>query len=295
MKQLLAIVFLLTFSVAAAQRTVTPVVPVTSRPSAPSKISKTAQQKPTTERPDYVIETTDDTGRTFLLDTVSGNEWVDSMALAQPKAIGNIYPLWDAISVGIDLWPALGRAWGEKHGLGGIWARLSLHNRYFPVIEAGVSSASNAPDGMNFRYKSPVAPYFKVGLDYNFFYNSNPDYQVYALVRYGITRFSYQLADASIFNSYWQTTDKLDFPDLRSTMGYVEIGAGIVVKLWGPISAGWNFKYHKVIHRTSQKYGEPWAIPGFGKSNMSLGVQLSIIYTIPLHKPIEKTDTEDKK
>lgn len=295
MKQLLAIVFLLTFSVAAAQRTVTPVTPVTSRPTAPLKTDKSKQQKAETERPEYVIETTDDTGRTFLLDTISGNEWVDSMALAQPKAIGNIYPLLDALSVGIDLWPALGRAWGEKQGLAGIWARLSLHNRYFPVVEAGVSSASYAPDGMNFRYESPVAPYFKVGLDYNFFYNSNPDYQVYAMLRYGITRFSYQITDASVFNSYWQTTDRLDFPDLRSTTGYVEIGAGIVVKLWGPISAGWNFKYHKVIHHTSQKYGEPWAIPGFGKSDMSFGVQLSIIYTIPLHKPIEKTDTEDKK
>lgn len=296
MKRLLSIVSLfLAVTCFAQQRTVTPVNPVTSRPVAPPKNAKKSADKEGNKRPDSVIEMSDDTGRTFLLDTISGNEWVDSMALAQPKAIGNIYPLWDAVSIGIDLWPALGRAWGEKQGLGGIWARLSLHNRYFPVVEAGISSAANRPDGMNFAYKQPLAPYFKIGVDYNFFYNSNPDYQVYAMLRYGISRFKYEISDVSVENSYWQEVTHPQFPTLNTTMGYIEVGAGIVVKLWGPISAGWNFKYHKVLHHSAQKYGAPWAIPGYGKNGIDLGVQLSIIYTIPLHQPIERPDSQEKK
>lgn len=293
MKRLLLLpLMLLAFALgAAAQRTVTPVVPVTSRPALPDKKHKT-HEKPETVRPGSVIETTDDTGRTFFLDTLSGNEWVDSMALAQPKAIGNVYPLWDAVSVGIDLWPALGRAWGQKQGLGGVWARLSLHNRYFPVVEAGVSSAANRPDAMNFSYSSPVAPYFKVGMDYNFFYNSNPAYQVYAMVRYGFSRFAYDVGSITIANGYWQTVDHPEIPRQHTSTGYIEVGAGIVVKLWGPLSAGWNFKYHKVIHHSAQKYGAPWAIPGYGKRDVDLGVQLSLIYTIPLHKPIEQPTSE---
>lgn len=237
---------------------------------------------------------TDDLGNTLLVDTISGNEWVDSIALQQPKAIGNIYPLWDAVSIGVDIWPALGRAFGEDQGLVGIWGRLSLHNRFFPVVEAGLSSAHKTPATMNYTYKSAPAPYFKVGLDYNIFYNSNSDYQAYVMVRYGLTHFTYDVYDVTISDSYWQETDKLSLPAQTSTTGYLEIGAGLIVKLYGPISAGWNIKYHKILHHSAEKYGAPWSVPGFGTRTGSLGVQLSLIYTIPLHSPIQSSDSEKK-
>lgn len=298
MMRLLSIVMLallpaLTF---AQSRTVTPVEPVSSRPVATPKEKKEKEPKEKhTPRPASVVEVTDDLGNTLLLDTVSGNEWVDSMALAQPKVIGNIYPLLDALNFGIDLWPALGRAFGQKQGLGGIWARLSLHNRYFIALEAGISSAADAPKDMNYRYRQNVAPYFKVGMDYNFFYNNNPDYQVYALVRYGLSRFSYSLTDVSIDNGYWDTVERPDFPTQHTTTGYIEIGAGIQVKLWGPISAGWNLKYHRIIHHSAETNGAPWAVPGFGGRSGELGVSLSLIYTLPLHAPIPQPETTKKQ
>lgn len=285
MKHLLCILLLTLMSLPAmAQRTVTPVTPVTSRPTAPAKGNKPKEIADSIVRPASVIERTDDTGRKFLVDTLSGNEWIDSIALAQPKVIGNIYPLLNDVSFGIDLWPAIARAWGEKQGIGGIWARLSLHNRYFPVVEAGISSASSTPDGMNFSYRQPLAPYFKVGIDYNFLYNSNPNYQIYALLRYGISHFSYEVNDISVTNSYWDITQHPALPRQTTTNGYIEVGAGVVVKLFGPISAGWNVKFHKIIHHSAETYGVPLAVPGYGKSSIDLGVQLSIIYTLPLHR-----------
>lgn len=295
MKRLLGIIVAALTLVAAAQdRKVTPVVPVTSRPVAPVKVKEKPAEEKHTPRPSSVVEITDDLGNTLFLDTISGNEWVDSIALAQPKVIGNIYPLWDAVSVGVDLWPALGRAFGQKQGLAGIWARLSLHNRYFPVFEAGVSSAATTPSGMNFTYRQPIAPYFKLGMDYNFFYNSNSDYQVYALLRYGLTRFSYDVTDITISNSYWDDITHPALPRQTTTTGYLEIGAGIVVKLWGPISAGWNIKYHKILHHSAETYGEPWAVPGYGTRTGELGVQLSLIYTLPLHDPIPDPNETSK-
>lgn len=290
------IALLLPLGAAAQNRTVTPVKPVTSRPVAQPKVKKNKKDGEATKsvRPGSVIEMTDDLGNTVLLDTLSGNEWVDSIALAQPKVIGNIYPLLDAVNVGVDLWPALGRAFGQKQGIGGIWARLSLHNRYFVAVEAGMGMAKTTPRGMNYHYSQPLAPYFKVGLDYNFFYNSNPDYQVYAMARYGISHFSYSLSDVSIDNGYWGTTEHPDFPTQKTTSGYIEIGAGIQVKLWGPISAGWNIKYHRIVHHSREKNGAPWAVPGFGTRAGSLGVSLSLIYTIPLHDPIPEPE-KDKK
>lgn len=278
-------------------RTVTPVSPVTSRPVAPvkekeKKTKETKEKK--SERPESVIESTDDLGNTILLDTISGNEWVDSMAMAQPKAIGNIYPLLDAVDIGVDLWPALNRAFGQKQGIGGIWARLSLHNRFFVAFETGVSNANSRPEEMNYTYKSPIAPYFKVGMDYNFFYNSDSRYQVYLLFRYGISHFKYSLSDVTVSNGYWGTATYPQFPTQSTTNGYIQIGAGIHVNLWGPIALGWNFKYQRVVHHSAEKYGEPWSIPGMGLRNSELGISLSLIYTIPLHSPIEK-DKDDRK
>lgn len=270
-------------------RTVTPVNPVSSRPvaSPKEKVKKlTPEEEAEARRPKSVVEHTDDQGHTFWLDTISGNEWVDSMALAQTKVIGNIYPLWDAVSVGVDLWPTLGRAFGQHHGLVGVWGRLSLHNRYFPVLELGLGSAAKTPSGMNYSYKSPVAPYVKLGMDYNFFYNSNPDYQVFASVRYGLTRFKYSVYDVTVTDSYWGETFHPEFPEQTTLTGYLEIGAGIQVKIWGPISAGWSIKYHRILHHSAETYGAPWAVPGFGGRDGELGVSLSLIYTIPLHEPI---------
>lgn len=276
-------------AVMAQGRTVTPVTPVTSRPVAPVKVKKTKEPKEEkkTERPESVIESTDDLGNTILLDTLSGNEWVDSMALAQPKVIGNIYPLWDAINIGVDFWPAANRIFGAKHGLGGLWVRLSMHNRFFAVVEGGISNANARPEEMNYTYKQPIAPYFKVGFDYNFFYNSDQKYQVYLLLRYGISRFKYELSDVDVNNSYWDITTHPDFPTQTTTNGFIQVGAGIHVTLWGPIALGWSVKYQKVVHHTAEKYGAPWAVPGMGTRNSELGISLSLIYTIPLHSPID--------
>lgn len=283
------------YSSEAQERTVTPVVPITSRPTPPDKEKNKVEKPKVGERPKSVVEVTDDLGNTLLVDTISGNEWVDSIALQQTKVIGNIYPLWDAVSVGVDLWPALGRAFGEDQGLVGVWGRLSMHNRFFPVVEFGFSNAHRKPEAMNYTYKSSPAPYFKVGLDYNIFYNSNSDYQAYVMLRYGLTHFSYDVYDATITDSYWQETDKLSLPVQKSTTGYIEVGAGLVVKLYGPLSAGWNIKYHKILHHSAEKYGSPWSVPGFGTRTGALGVQLSLIYTIPLHGPIQDEDSEKNK
>lgn len=284
------------FGIGAAQgRTVQPVTPVTARPVPPIKEKKEAAPKKQ-ERPGSVIEVTDDLGNNIFLDTISGNEWVDSVALAQPKAIGNIYPLFDAVNIGVDLWPALNRALGHKYGLAGIWARLSLHNRYFIAAEAGVSNALSQPEEMNYTYRSPICPYFKIGLDYNFFYNSNSDYQVYAMVRYGISRVSYSLTDVDLTNGYWATSERIDIPSQTSLSGYIQIGAGIHVKIWGPIALGWSVKYQRVVHHSAENYGAPWSIPGMGLRNSELGISFSLIYTIPLHAPIDlSTDKEKKK
>lgn len=293
MRRLLTIILSVCCLIAALaqSRTVTPVTPVTSRPEAPVKEKKSKEPKEKkSERPASVIESTDDLGNTILLDTLSGNEWVDSMALAQPKVVGNIYPLFDAVNIGVDFWPAVNRIFGAEYGWAGLWARLSLHNRYFVAAEVGVSNADSRPEDMNYRYTSPLYPYFKVGMDYNFFYNSDSRYQIYLSFRYGLSRFKYSLSDVTVTNSYWDTTTYPQFPTQTTVNGYIQIGAGIHVTLWGPIALGWAVKYQRVVHHSAETYGAPWSVPGMGLRNSELGISLSLIYTLPLHAPLPPSD-----
>ena len=277
-----------------AQRTITPVNPqITTAPVKGEKKQKTEEPK---GPPPSVVERVDDSGRTFLMDTISGSEWIDSLAMVQPKVVGNIYPLINGVGAGIDVWPAVSRAFSSHNGIIGIWGQMDLHNRYFPTLEVGVGSASYSPSDMNFTYKSPVAPYFKVGMDYNFLYNSNPAYRVYAMVRYGLSPFKYDITDVTVTSGYWGETTHPEIPRQSTVNGWLEVGVGLQVKLWGPISAGWNFKYHRILHHSRETYGHPWAIPGYGTRSSSIGVSVSVIYTLPLATPIpEETPSEQQK
>lgn len=290
MKRLVFVIFLaLGLGLGAQQRTSTPIVSASSRPTPPEKKKKVkvkAEKPEKTKRPDSVVEITDDLGNSLFLDTISGNQWVDSMAMAQPKVIGNYYPLLDAVNIGVDIYPAVNRLFGADYGIGSVWARLSLHNRYFVAAEVGLSTASDRPDEMNYNYHSPLSPFFKVGFDYNFFYNSNPDYQIYGSFRYGLSPERFYLTDVEINNGYWGLTEHVDFPRQTSWNGFIQIGVGIHVKVVGPFAIGWGVKYQRVIHHTKDAMGQPWVVGGMGKRTSELGISLSLIYTIPLHKPL---------
>lgn len=201
-------------------------------------------------------------GFTVYVDTVSGDEWVDSSLIRSiPKME---YPLFDALTVGVNIWDPVMRAFGQKYGIADAWVELSLHNRYKPIVEVGLGVADNTPPGMNFRYRSPMSVYFRLGANYNFVYNSNPDYSFFAGLRYGLSPFSYSVDDVTIKPGYWGEGTSFDIPAQHATVGWVEVLGGLRVKLWGPISAGWTIRYKSVLHRSRSDYGDPWYIPGFG-------------------------------
>lgn len=227
-----------------------------------------------------LVKYRDDKGNIVLVDTISGREFVDSTDM--PVVPPMLYPLVFDASVGINLWDPLMRAFGQSYGLIGFSAHFNMHNRYIAALEFGLGNANNTPADNNFTYRSPLAPYFKIGMDYNFLYNSNPDYMIYAGMRYGFTPFKWTLDDVSLNPGYWDGPTSMQFPDIKTTAGYLELLLGIKVKIAGPISMGWTFRYHKVIHQSATQYGKPWYIPGYGTRGSSIGASLSVYYTIPL-------------
>lgn len=61
------------------------------------------------------------------------------------------------------------RAFGQDYGIGGVDVRLNMFNRYIPTLEVGLGQARHTADEYGYTYRSPLAPYAKVGIDYNFF------------------------------------------------------------------------------------------------------------------------------
>lgn len=260
---------------AAAQRRITPVQPK-------SGMEGTTQKETAAPSKRNVAERLDAQGHVVLVDTVTGQEWVDTTAVAQVKKMD--YPLIHAVSVGVNIWDPVMRILGQHYGLFDVWGELSLHNRYKPIFEFGLGACNDTPDGMNYTFKTNMAPYFKIGLNYNIFYNSNPAYQFTVGLRYGFTPFKYEVTDVTVDEGYWDDPSHFNLPSQTTTAGYFEFVAGVKVKIVGPISMGWNLRYHRILHEGKAPYGKPMYIPGYGKRGQSLTGSFSVIYTLDLNK-----------
>lgn len=229
-----------------------------------------------------LVEMKDERGQTILVDTITGREFVDSTRLASDTIPKMIYPLFHSASLSVDVFQAALRAFGQHHGLISFAAELNLHNRYLPTFEVGLGQAKSTPDGNNFSYTSPLSTFFKIGANYNFLYNSNPDYLVMAGIRYGFSPFKWTVSDVTQAPGYWDEALDYSLPSISSTAGYLELHFGVRVKIVSNFSLGWSVIYHSILHESASPHGKPWYIPGYGSRNGAFSASFSLTYTLPL-------------
>ena len=268
-----------------AQRRISPVRPATGVNLA-KEVTDSLNRK-------NLMETTDAAGRTVLVDTITGKEVADTLGVSGPKVPRMIQPLLFSATVGLDIWDPVMRLFGQKYGLGEISAEVNLHNRYIPVVEIGLGETNYTPDRKNYTYQVKTTPYFRIGANYNFLYNSNPDYMAYAGLRLGYTPFNYSLRNVTIADGYWQQTQTVDFPSCHSSLLYMNLLFGIRVKVAGRVSLGWEFRFKTRLAESKNTTGDPWYIPGFGTRNGYITGAFSVFYTIPLAKPA-RTSSDNK-
>lgn len=256
--------------------------PLTSPATMTQSINETADDtaRINAKRRANSVSYVDEKGRTMYVDTVTGEEWTDSTVISMVPKME--FPLLHSLSVGINVWDPLMRAFGQHYGIADAWVEVSLHNRYNPVVEVGLGTAHYRPSGSDFTYRSPVSPYFRIGINYNFLFNSDPAYLFFAGVRYGFSNFSYSVDDVTLAGGYWGETSRFSIPSQRSTVGWGEFMLGLRVKLWGPISAGWTVKYQTLMHQSRDMYGKPWYIPGYGARGTNVTGSFSVVYTFGL-------------
>lgn len=260
-----------------AQRRITP---INTPATATQPINENREKNDTIKR-SGLVETTDTKGNKILVDTITGKEFIDSTAISDRMIPKMTYPLLHSISVSTDIFTPAMRAFGQRYGLMEFAAEVNLHNRYIPVIEIGLGQAKNAPEDNNYTYRSPVSPFFRIGANYNFLYNSDPGRMFFAGIRYGFSPFKFSVTDISLDNGYWGESTLFDIPSQSVTAGYFEFLLGMRVNIIGNISLGWTVRYRSIIHESATDVGKPWYIPGFGSRNTSIGATFSVTYTIP--------------
>ena len=194
------------------------------------------------------------------------------------------YPRLTDLSIGANLAEPLFMAFGQSYASADVSATLNMWNRVQPTVELGLGWAKNTPDDMNFTYKGKPSPYFKIGANYNFLFKSSPDYQVLLGVRLGYSTFSYDVTDVYYTNSYWNEDIPFAIKGEHSHALWGEAGLGLKVKLWGRVGMGWMIRYHGIFDYGKNANSRPWFIPGYGPRGSSLGLSLSIFYTLPLHR-----------
>lgn len=265
-----------------AQRRINPVETPATQTKAVNLNPKDSTSTPDPTKMPNLIHFHDEKGNVVYVDTVTGKEFIDSTAIKKESTM--TYPLWDEVTIGLNVWDPVMRCLGTDYGLVDMWAELSIHNRFKPIIEIGIGQASHKPDGGNYTYKSAVAPYFKIGMNYNFLFKKSKEHQFYAGLRYGITPFSYEITNFTVDNSYWNEHYSSSVPLQNTTVGYGELVLGLKVQIHKQLSLGWAFKCHLLLHESKTNYGEPWYIPGFGTRNSILSGAFNVMYTIPLGK-----------
>lgn len=282
MKRLLLITFMAAILLPMmGQRRITPVEnPATITQSVNETASDTSRIN--AQRRARSVSYVDDRGLVIYVDTLTNDEWTDSTLIGRVPKMQ--YPLMQSLSVGVNVWDPLMRLFGQQHGLADAWVEMDFHNRYKPTVEVGLGTARHRPASDRFLYRSPLSVFFRIGANYNFLFNSNPDYQLMAGLRYGFAPFSFSIDDAQYTDSYWGEQGSFNIPAQHATAGWLEFSLGLRVKLWGPVSAGWTFKFHSIIHQSKCRYGQPWYIPGYGTRGTPVTGSLSIVYTIPMHK-----------
>lgn len=264
-----------------AQRRINPVeTPATVTQSVNETAADTARIN--AKRRAQSISYIDDRGLTIYVDTVTNVEWTDSTLIGRVPKMQ--YARFRSLSVGLNIWDPIMRAFGQRHGLADVWVELDLYNRYKPTVEVGLGQARHRASTGRFLYRSPLSVFFRIGADYNFLFNSNPAYQFVAGLRYGFAPFSFCVDDVHYDNSYWGEGGTFNIPSQHVTAGWLEVRLGLRVKLWGPISAGWTFKFHSILHESKTDYGKPWYIPGYGTRGMAVTGSFSIVYTLPFRK-----------
>lgn len=199
-------------------------------------------------------------------------------------------PLFNGFTAGLNFFDAILQLAGQSYGNYNLSFAVNLHNWFLPTIELGMGYANNKPNGKNYHYKSNPSLFTRIGLDYNFLYNSTPDYKALFGLRLGYSNFGYEVTGISFPGNYWNPEPVYaTMQKQKASAIWGEVLAGLQVKIIDAWSMGWSVRYKFKLHTSDGKNSSPWFIPGFGGRNAPLSATFSVYYTLGHQNKQKKT------
>lgn len=172
----------------------------------------------------------------------------------------------------------------EDYTSGEVAIEANLGNKYYPIFEIGYGSSNFTDETFGIHYKSS-APYYKVGLNYNFTNKKGSaprDSYIYGLARFAWTRAEYDVSAPPITDPVWGGSVGLDLSDVNGFYSWIELGVGVKVKIYKNFRMGWSIRYKARVNQVSGSNSRMWYVPGFGNNrHTTFGGTYSLIYEIP--------------
>lgn len=173
----------------------------------------------------------------------------------------------------------------EDYTSGEIAVEANFGNRFYPIVEAGMGWCNVTDETTQIKYKTS-APYFRAGLNYNFFTDEekpSPDHYIFGLARIAWSSFNYDVTTPAITDPVWGGAVGLNLKDAPGSCTWAEIGAGIKVKIAKGFHMGWSIRYKVRLSQEKGSNSNMWYIPGYGiNKNTCFGGTYSLIYEFPL-------------
>ena len=140
---------------------------------------------------------------------------------------------------------------------------VSLRNRFQPTVEVGYGHCNTTGELYGIRYAT-AAPYYRVGMDYNFQYkNKKPSY-IIGGVRLGYSRSAYEVEAPPLADDVFGTEAEFHLTDMPCRALWAEALAGVRVQMWKNLYLSWAVRYKRNLSITTSPNGNPWFVPGFG-------------------------------
>lgn len=205
------------------------------------------------------------------------------------------YPLYNGVSVGLELWGLGSSALGGDFRSSEVSVDVNLRNRFFPIFELGYGSTDSWGE-KGIHYKSD-APYFRIGMDYNTLYRKKHGHMLLVGLRYGASSFKHDIAasklddpiygdtvgNPNLEDDIWGGSMPYEHKGMKSFMQWAEFCVGIRAHVWKSLYMGWSLRFKFKLSATPDKYGDPWYVPGFGEyASNTMGVTYTITYKLPL-------------
>ena len=189
-------------------------------------------------------------------------------------------PLFRGVAVGFDAAGALQMQLGD-YGQYEAFARVNLHDQYFPTVELGLGRANHEVDlvtGISYRTS---APYLRIGADVNLLKQKHTGNRVFVGLRYAFTSYKVDITHEDFPDPVWQWGTSYGVKDEPCYQHWAELLFGIDAKVAGPLHLGWSVRYRRRLAHDDGLTGKTWYVPGYGIQESSrLGYTFNVTIDI---------------